>query len=139
MTSRRTDTALLPNTLAPESESRMQSTAVASERRSKTPRGIRWWTIRTIVGTVSLAVVVALGTLSLNAPLGTKGTLELMHLVVATPIVVELIRPLQPRLPAQGPTPAPDERSRGVTHATGPATASSELHLAAAPSGGALR
>lgn len=67
MTPQRTDPARLPNTLAPESESRMQSTAVASKPRSNTPRGIRWWTIRTMVGTVSLAVVVALGTLGAGA------------------------------------------------------------------------
>lgn len=62
-------------------------------------------------GVVFLAIAASVfagffvGPLSLNAPLATKATLELMHLVVATPIVVELMRALQPRVPAQGPRP----------------------------------
>lgn len=62
-------------------------------------------------GVVFLAIAASVfagfvvGPLSLNAPLATKATLELMHLVVATPIVVELLRALRPRLPAHGPRP----------------------------------
>ena len=58
-----------------------------------------------LVIAASVLAGVAGGPLSLDATLATTVTLELMHLVVAVPIVVELMRALQPRLPAHGPRP----------------------------------